>query len=146
MNGPHYSCPMCSSFRICKSWSHKGLVTSPILVYLLFSVFSFLFLIFYFLFSVFQFSLFIFYFLSSFSVFHFLYFTFCLHSLFSFLFFRPLGMQLEAQQAMLTGRTVFPYFVLKVSREQIVTDTLTQLLLIDESDLKKPLKVRIILI
>ena len=50
-------------------------------------------------------------------------------------------MQLEAQQAMLTGRTVFPYFVLKVSREQIVTDTLTQLLLIDESDLKKPLKV-----
>ena len=81
-----------------------------------------------------------------FSVFHFLYFIFCLYSLFSFLFFRPLGMQLEAQQAMLTGRTVFPYFVLKVSREQIVTDTLTQLLLIDESDLKKPLKVRIILI
>ena len=64
-----------------------------------------------------------------------------LFSIFSVLFSGPLGMQLEAQQAMLTGRTVFPYFVLKVSREQIVTDTLTQLLLIDESDLKKPLKV-----
>ena len=69
-----------------------------------------------------------------------IYFYF-LFFIFSVLFSRPLGMQLEAQQAMLTGRTVFPYFVLKVSREQIVTDTLTQLLLIDESDLKKPLKV-----
>ena len=53
-------------------------------------------------------------------------------------------MQLEAQQAILTGRNVFPYFVLRVSRERIVTDTLTQLLLIEERDLKKPLKVRFI--
>jgi hypothetical protein len=50
-------------------------------------------------------------------------------------------MQIEAQQAMITGRPVSPYFVLRVSREKIVTDTLTQLLLVEDRDLKKPLKV-----
>ena len=42
------------------------------------------------------------------------------------------------------GRLVSPYFVLRVSREHIVTDTLTQLLLIADGDLKKPLKVLIL--
>jgi hypothetical protein len=50
-------------------------------------------------------------------------------------------MQIEAQQAMISGRSVSPYFVLRVSREKIVTDTLTQLLLVEDRDLKKPLKV-----
>jgi hypothetical protein len=51
-------------------------------------------------------------------------------------------MQIEAQQAMISGRSVSPYFVLRVSREKIVTDTLTQLLLVEDRDLKKPLKVQ----
>ena len=45
---------------------------------------------------------------------------------------------------MIVGRLVSPYFVLRVSREHIVTDTLTQLLLIADGDLKKPLKVFIL--
>ena len=50
-------------------------------------------------------------------------------------------MQIEAQQAMMSGRSVSPYFVLRVSRERIVADTLMQLLLVNGRDLKKPLKV-----
>ena len=41
----------------------------------------------------------------------------------------------------MSGRSVSPYFVLRVSRERIVADTLTQLMLVEELDLKKPLKV-----
>ena len=52
------------------------------------------------------------------------------------------GMDQEIQQAIMAGqRYVTPYFVLRVSRERIVLDTLSQIMLYEESDFKKPLKV-----
>ena len=52
------------------------------------------------------------------------------------------GVQQEVQMAMSRGEeTITPYFVLRVSRANIVLDTLSQVMLYEESDFKKPLKV-----
>lgn len=47
-------------------------------------------------------------------------------------------MQREMHQAMLTGQqSITPYFVLRVSRERIVLDTLSQILLYSDNEFKK---------
>jgi len=52
------------------------------------------------------------------------------------------GMQREMHQAMMMGQqSISPYFVLRVSRERIVLDTLSQILLYTDNEFKKPLKV-----
>lgn len=52
------------------------------------------------------------------------------------------GMNQEIQLAMLTGQQyVVPYFVLRVSRERIVQDTLSQVMLFEDTEFKKPLKI-----
>jgi hypothetical protein len=51
-------------------------------------------------------------------------------------------MQREMHQAMMMGQhSISPYFVLRVSRERIVLDTLSQILLYSDNEFKKPLKV-----
>jgi hypothetical protein len=51
-------------------------------------------------------------------------------------------MQHEMQMAMMQGQqSITPYFVLRVSRERIVLDTLSQILLYEDTEFKKPLKV-----
>jgi hypothetical protein len=51
-------------------------------------------------------------------------------------------MDVEVQTAIATGQTyVVPYFVLRVRREHIVMDTLGQVMLFEDTEFKKPLKV-----
>ena len=51
-------------------------------------------------------------------------------------------MDSEIHTAMLTGQQyVVPYFVLRVSRERIVVDTISQVMLFEDTEFKKPLKI-----
>jgi hypothetical protein len=51
-------------------------------------------------------------------------------------------MDVEVQTAIATGQQyVVPYFVLRVRREHIVIDTLSQVMLFEDTEFKKPLKV-----